>query len=225
MFESVFSGGVGIELTLGSGLLALAVSIIMGIMLSATYTLMNRRKIGVATFGVTLVILPAIVTLIIALVGNNVARAFSLAGAFAIIRFRSEQREAKEIAFVLLAMAIGLGCGTGYVLYAVIFGLILGAVAVGAELVFKNTDNRKILKVYMPENLDYSHIMDKVLAKHTKSNDLIKVKTVDLGSLYQLTYKVTLLPETNERKMIDEIRTKNGNLTVSLMDFYDVEKF
>lgn len=222
MFESIFSSDTGVNLSVETGLIALAVSVVMGIILSVAYTLLNKGKPTTRSFGITLVILPAIITIIVALVGNNVARAFSIAGIFSIIRFRSLQQDPKELAFVLLAMATGLGCGMGFIAYAVIFGLALGAVAIGAELAFRTKEEQKILRIFIPENLDYGKTLDKVLAKYTKTCNLTQVKTADLGSLYKLTYHVTLLPNINEKKMIDEIRTKNGNLTISLTNYHDV---
>lgn len=222
MFESIFSTDTGVNLTVETGLAALAVSVVMGIVLSIAYTLLNKGKPAAKSFGITLVVLPAIITIIVALVGNNVARAFSIAGIFSIIRFRSMQQDPKELAFVLLAMAIGLGCGMGFITYAVIFGIALGAVAIGAELAFRNKDEQKILRIFIPENLDYGKTLDKVLTKYTKNYNLTQVKTADLGSLYKLTYYVTLLPDTDEKKMIDEIRTKNGNLTISLTNYYEI---
>ncbi|MFV0484694.1 MAG: DUF4956 domain-containing protein [Candidatus Saccharimonadales bacterium] len=222
MFESIFSTDTGVNLSVETGLAALAVSVVMGIILSVAYTLLNKGKPTTRSFGITLVVLPAIITIIVALVGNNVARAFSIAGIFSIIRFRSMQQDPKELAFVLLAMAIGLGCGMGFIAYAVVFGLALGAVAVGAELAFRTKDEQKILRIFIPENLDYGKALDKVLEKYTKNYNLTQVKTADLGSLYKLTYHVTLLPNISEKKMIDEIRTKNGNLTISLTNYHEV---
>jgi len=225
MFESIFSTtDTGISLTLQSGLIALIVSIAMGAGLSAAYTLLNKKRGSAKSFGITLAVLPAIITVIVALVGNNVARAFSIAGIFSIIRFRSLQQDPKELAFVLLAMAVGLGCGMGLIGYAVAFGLILGLTAIAAQLIFQEKDEPKVLKILIPENLNYGQSLNKVLKKYTKTVELAQVKTADLGSLYKLTYKVVLLPNINEKDMIDELRTKNGNLTISLTNYYDREE-
>jgi hypothetical protein len=224
MFESIFTADTGVSLTLESGIIAIIAAVIMGAILSVAHIQLNKERAIARTFAITLVVLPAIITIIVALVGNNVARAFSIAGIFSIVRFRSTQQDTKELAFVLLSMAIGLGCGMGYVGYAVAFGLILGAVSVAAQLVFRDKHEYKTLKVFMPENLDYGETLNNVLAKYAKSSQLIQVKTADLGSLYKLTYKVALLPETNEKQMIDDLRTKNGNLTISLTNAYELEE-
>lgn len=224
MFESIFNTDTGVTLTLQSGLIALLAATFMGAILSTAYTILNKNRATTKSFGITLVVLPAIITVIVALVGNNVARAFSIAGIFSIIRFRSLQQDPKELAFVLLSMAIGLGCGMGLVAYAVVFGLILGLTAVAAQLVFQEKAESKILKILIPESLDYGKSLSKVIKKYTRFSELTQVKTADLGSLYKLTYRVILLPKTNEKTMIDELRTKNGNLTISLSNFHEGEE-
>ena len=225
MFESIFSStDTGVTLTIQSGLIALIASVIMGAGLSAAYTLLNKKRSSAKSFSITLAVLPAIITVIVALVGNNVARAFSIAGIFSIIRFRSLQQDPKELAFVLLAMAVGLGCGMGLIGYAIAFGLILGLTAIAAQLVFQEKGESKILKILIPENLNYRQSLNKVLKKYSKNSELTQVKTSDLGSLYKLTYKIVLLPNADEKTMIDELRTKNGNLTISLTNSYEMEE-
>lgn len=223
MFESIFSTDTGVNLTFSAGLVAMMVSTVMGIGLSVAYTVLNKDRASAKSFAITLVVLPAIITVIVALVGNNIARAFSIAGIFSIIRFRSLQQDPKELAFVLLSMAIGLGCGMGYIGYALAYGLILSATAVGAQLAFKEKREPKILKIFIPENLDYGKTLDQVLQKYTQASQLIQVKTADLGSLYKLTYRIVMSPDTDEKKMIDDLRAKNGNLTISLSNFYETE--
>lgn len=224
MFESIFDTDTGVNLTLQTGLITLIVAIAMGASLSAAYILLNKKRANSKSFGITLAVLPAIITVIVALVGNNVARAFSIAGIFSIIRFRSLQQDPKELAFVLLSMAIGLGCGMGFIGYTIVFGLILGITAVCTQLIFQEKDEPKTLKILIPENLDYGKSLNKILQKYTKSSQLIQVKTADLGSLYKLTYQIVLLPNIDEKVMIDELRTKNGNLTISLTNFHEVEE-
>lgn len=171
------------------------------------------------SFPMTLVLLPAIVTIIILLIGNSVARAFSLAGAFQIIRFRSVAGDPKDITYVLLTMAIGLACGMGFIVYAAFFTIILCVVIIVLE-VFKfgrTKTTSKILKIVIPEDLDYENAFDGVLKKYTENFNLIKIKTIDLGSLYQLTYNIITKNAISEKEFIDELRCRNGNLNVTLI--------
>lgn len=163
--------------------------------------------------------MPAVITVIILLVGNSVARAFSLAGAFSIIRFRSAPGDPKDITYVLFSMAVGLASGMGYLLYAVIVAIALCSVMIILELINygKITAIEKLLKITIPENLDYEGAFDSVLKKYTKSAILLKVKTADLGSLYELSYHVTTKEGVNDKAFIDELRCRNGNLNITLV--------
>jgi hypothetical protein len=163
--------------------------------------------------------LPAVVTVIILLVGNNVARAFSLAGAFSIIRFRSAPGDPKDITYVLFAMAVGLATGMGYLLYAVIVGVVLCVIMIVLETVKygKPRGTEKILKITVPENLDFENAFDAVLQRFTLSYKLRKMKTTDLGSLYELSYSVVTKNKINEKEFIDELRCRNGNLNITLV--------
>ncbi len=162
--------------------------------------------------------IPSIIAIIILLVGSNVARAFSLAGAFSIIRFRSEAGDPKDIAYVFFTMAAGLACGVGFFGYAILFTIvlciflvILGKVNFGAK-----KSSYKLLKVVIPEDLDYKKEFEEVFNKYTLSYELQRVKTTDLGSLYELVYIVSLYYDTDEKEFIDALRCRNGNLSIML---------
>jgi hypothetical protein len=163
--------------------------------------------------------LPAVITVIILLVGNNVARAFSLAGAFSIIRFRSAPGDPKDITYVLFSMAVGLAAGMGFLLYAVITGVLLCAVIVLLEAVGFGRAKalQKTLKITVPESLNYQNAFDEVLQRFTLSNKLRKVKLTDLGSLFELSYSVITKSDVNDKDFIDELRCRNGNLTITLV--------
>jgi len=139
----------------------------------------------------TIVILPAVISVIILLVGSNIARAFSLAGAFSIIRFRSVPGDPKDIAYVLFALAAGLACGMGYLTFGFLFTLVVCLVMLilNAIKFGQGKTTGKLLKVMIPENLDYENALEDVLNQYTVSHDLVKVKTTDLGSLYELVYQ------------------------------------
>ena len=222
MFESIFStvaGSSDTTITIGGLLIAMATALVLGIILSLTYMKTHKDKNPSQSFALTLVILPMIVTIIILLVGSNIARAFSLAGAFSIIRFRSAPGDPKDISFVLFAMAIGLSCGMGYMGYAIIVALILCAVMLALDF-FKFGRLRagsRLLKITIPENLDYQDAFDSILSKYALAWTLQKVKTTDLGSLYELHYSITTRPETRDRDFIDELRCRNGNLNITLI--------
>lgn len=220
MFESIFNTLTSDQnFTVINMLISLCVSLVLGLLISFVYMKTHKTKTLSQSFSLTLVVLPAVITVIILLVGNSVARAFSLAGAFSIIRFRSVPGDPKEITYVLFSMAVGLSCGMGYLLYGVIVTVILCVLMVILEIAkfgrLKITD--KLLKITIPENLDYQNAFDGILNQYTASYQLLKVKTVDLGSLYELQYKISGKNEMNEKDFIDDLRCRNGNLNITLV--------
>jgi hypothetical protein len=220
MFESIFAVGMETVITFPGLSASICTAFILGFIVSFVYsrTQKGKRKLS-QSFIITLVMLPAVVTVIILLVGNNVARAFSLAGAFSIIRFRSAPGDAKDITYVLFAMAIGLAAGMGFILYSVIVGLALCLVISLLEF-FKYglpKSRELMLKITVPEDLDFPNAFDGVLEKYTASANLRRIKTADLGSLYELCYGVTVKDGVNEKDFIDELRCRNGNLNITLI--------
>lgn len=206
-----------VELTLTNSILTIVVAILLGGLISLTY--MKTNPTGYSqSFTLTMVLLPAIVSIIILLIGSNIARAFSLAGAFSIIRFRSAPGDPKDIAYVLFTMAAGLACGVGAFGYAVLFTIILCILMfVLSRFNFgAKKSQQKTLKVTVPENLSYDEAFDEVFKKYNVQYELRKIRTTELGSLYELVYTVTLGQLTDQKKFLDEIRTRNGNLDLSL---------
>ncbi len=220
MFESIFETiTTDTAISVGGLLLTLGVAFILGLIISIVYMKTHPAKTPSQNFALTLIMLPIVVTVIILLVGNSVARAFSLAGAFSIIRFRSAPGDSKDITYVLLSMAIGLATGMGYILYATIITLVLCTIMVCLHLLkFGNVSTAaKILKITIPEDLDYQSAFEPVLSKYTLMSKLQRVKTTDLGSLYELVYAITTQDQLNEKEFIDMLRCRNGNLNITLI--------
>ncbi len=218
-FLSSFSASADILPSVLEFALYVLVSVVFGLVVGLTYMKTDKLKMPSQSFTLTLVILPALVTIIIMLVGSNVARAFSLGGAFAIIRFRSVAGDPKDIALVLFCMAIGLACGMGFLLYGLVITVVLCLVTIILHLVnfgFSKTE-RKLLKIQIPEDFNYKNAFNDILDKYTSVYHLTKVRTTDLGSLYEIVYTVTMSEDTDEKKMIDELRCRNGNLPISLV--------
>lgn len=218
MLDSIFSAALtSTELTFTDAILTIVIAIVLGGMISLTYMKTNPGGYS-QSFTLTMVLLPVIVAVIILLIGSNVARAFSLAGAFSIIRFRSAPGDPKDITFVLFTMAAGLACGVGSFGYAVLFTLvlctlmfILNRTGFGAR-----KTSQKTLKVTIPENLGYEEAFAEVFKKFNVRFELKKIRTTELGSLYELVYDVTLDEHTSQKEFLDAIRTRNGNLDLSL---------
>ena len=193
----------GITLTLPMAIVAMAVALIFGLVISLTYMGTHKNKYQ-QSFAITLTMLPIILTVIILFVGSNVARAFSLAGTLSIIRFRSAPGDPEDIGYIFFDIAAGLACGVGLYGYGALF--VFG----------KPNTTAKNLKITIPENLDYEGIFDEIIKKYSKDYTLQKVRTTDLGSLYELTYSVNMNKDADEKKFIDELRCRNGNLNIVL---------
>lgn len=218
MFKSIFTQTTESTISVSESITALIVAVILGILIALAYMVVNRKEGYQKNFILGLAILPGIVCVVIMLVGSNVARAFSLAGAFALVRFRSAPGTAKDISVVFFSMATGLACGLGFVTFAGTFAVIMAAVLVLLNLVNFGTykDNRRQLKIIVPENLNYMGLFDDIFNEYTSQNELKRAKTTNMGTMFELTYLVSLKQNVNEKEFIDKIRVRNGNLNVIL---------
>lgn len=220
MFESIFSTTTDVTtITATNAILTIMISFILGTIISVTYIKTSSKKGHSQNFALTMVLIPAVVAIIILLIGSNVARAFSLAGAFSIIRFRSAPGDPKDIGYVLFTMAAGLACGSGYFGYAILFTAVLCllmAILSITKFGSKKT-SQKLLKITIPEDLDYEGAFDGIIGKYTTDFELKKVKTTDLGSLYELVYTVTMENNMGQKEFIDALRCRNGNLSITLL--------
>ena len=201
------------DLTIMEYLLCTMVSIVLGIVLAAIHTYKNHCS---GNFRMTLVILPAVVQTVIMLVNGNLGTGVAVMGAFSLIRFRSLPGNSREIQSIFLAMAIGLATGMGFLALAALMLLIVGGATFLMVLIPSGHSDftERDLRVTIPENLDYYGVFDEVFEQYVKRSELMKVKTVNMGSLYELQYRIDLKDEAREKEMIDGLRCRNGNLTI-----------
>lgn len=213
MLNSIFTESVSNSITLTQMIICSFTSLGLGLGLALLHTYRNTYS---RNFIMTLAILPAVVQAVIMLVNGNLGTGVAVMGAFGLVRFRSVPGNAREIGSVFLAMAIGLATGMGYLGIAAFLLLIIGAaILILAAVPFdRQTFQKKELKVTIPENLDYCGIFDDIFLKYTKNADLLKVRTTNMGSLYELCYRIELKKAEEEKAMIDDIRCRNGNLTI-----------
>lgn len=193
------------------------VSLVLGALISLIHTFRNDYT---KSFIMTLAILPAVVCVVILMVNGNIGAGVAVAGTFSLVRFRSAPGTAREIGAIFAAMGTGLVMGMGYVGYAVLFTILTGlAVLVFAGLASESRRNlKKNLKITIPEDLNYSDVFDEVLEKYTKSYRLKQVKTSNMGSLFKLSYEIVLKDSSTEKEFIDNLRTRNGNLEISVSE-------
>ncbi len=167
-------------------------------------------------FVVTLALLPAMVQLVIMIVNGNLGAGVAVMGAFSLVRFRSIPGSAKDIGSIFFSMAIGLATGMGYISVAFLFLVIVGLMTLFLNTVSFGEQKKieKELKITIPENLDYAGLFDDLFARYTKGSELIRVKTTNMGSLYELSYRIILGSPEIEKNFIDELRCRNGNLNI-----------
>ena len=205
MLDSILTSG----LTLPTFLICTAASLILGLLTALVCMYRQRCSRG---FAVTLAILPAMVQMVILLVNGNIGAGVAVAGAFSLVRFRSAPGTAREIGVIFLAMAIGLAAGMGYTGLAVLFFVIVAAVML--LLTRFNFGGSKILRITIPENLDYEGLFDDLFQKYAENCSLEKVKTSNMGTMYELQYRIALKDAKIPKAFFDEIRCRNGNLNI-----------
>jgi len=193
--------------------LALLASLCMGLIVACLYMYRNTYS---KNFVVTLALLPAMVQLVIMLVNGNLGVGVAVMGAFSLVRFRSIPGSARDIGSIFFAMAIGLATGVGQVAAAALFLIIVGLMTVILnKLSFGEPKTiEKELKISIPENIDYAGLFDDLFARHTRRWELIKVKTTNMGSLYELSYLIVLKNTTVEKNFLNALRCRNGNLSI-----------
>lgn len=210
MLNSIITGT---EITLGAFLICTAVSLALGLGVA----LLCMYKSGYTqSFIVTLAMLPAVVQVIIMLVNGNIGTGVAVAGAFGLVRFRSAPGTAKEIGMIFLAMAIGLATGMGYVVLAALFFAVMALFILAlSRLRFGGgNENERELKITIPENLDYEGLFDDLFRQYARSVRLDRVKTSNMGTLYELDYRIVLKEERVPKEFLDELRCRNGNLNI-----------
>lgn len=217
LFRGIFDTDMTRVITVTDFLLCVGVALVAGLLLAGSYMYRSRYT---KSFVMTLALLPAVVCVVIMMVNGNVGTGVAVAGAFSLVRFRSVPGTAREISMLFVAMGAGLIAGMGYLGYCVLFVLVLclfcllySHLDLGAR---KNAALYKTLTVTIPEDLNYTDVFEDILKEYTAKYELVRVRTANLGSLYRLTYDVTLKDAAREKELIDAIRCRNGNLEISV---------
>lgn len=215
VFDSILSN----EFTMENCIVILLVSLLLGFIISLVYHFI-KRKVGYnKEFLTTLIMLPVIVSLVVYFVRDNIAGGLSLAGIFALTRFRSEQKNTEDLSYIFMSVGVGLACGLGYVIASSLICIILLLVLLVIHFTNYGMPNSKnmTLKIIVPEDINYEGIFDEILNKYCYDYHLNKIKTSDFGTMFELTYFINVKDKRLNKEMIDEIRVKNGNMNVTLI--------
>lgn len=216
MFNTIFDTTVS-GLDVPSALIAAGVALLLGIALAITHAKTTQTTKGLM---VTLAVLPVLVMAVMIMINGNLGTSIAILGAFSLIRFRSLEGRAKDLLAIFAAMMIGLACGMGHVL----FGTVIMAIYILAVVILTFTPilepdrHERVLKIIIPEDLDYEDVFADIFKKYTSRSRLVRMKTMNMGSLYKLTYDVKLRHGVKEKEFLDEIRVKNCNLKVLLSE-------
>lgn len=212
MFESIISST---GLTADSAIICTAASLGFGLLAALLYRLGSKKPSR--SLLITLIILPTLVQAVIMLVNGSVGAGIAVMGAFNLVRFRSVPGCAKDICYIFYTMCIGLATGMGYIGFAVLLAIAVGIVLAVLGFIpwFRNSQH-KLLRIVIPENLEYNGVFDEIFKEYLSSAELVQVKTTAMGTLFDLRYEVTEKDPSRQKEMLDKIRTLNGNLTISI---------
>ena len=207
------AAGQSSSIAMTTFLIDIGAALIIGFMIALVHMYKSSYT---KSFVVTVAVLPAVVAMVIMMVNGSIGAGIAVAGTFSLVRFRSAPGSAKEIAAVFLAMAAGLACGMGFLLYAFLFvAIILMAILLYSLSKFGSQSNKaRTMTVTIPEVLDYTDVFDDLFKKYTDEYKLTQMKTSNMGSLFKLTYSLKLKSEAAEKDFVDEIRCRNGNLEI-----------
>ena len=205
-----------VNMQTGAGcLFAMGMALLCGFIIAVIYRLGTDRPSKYMM--VTTLIMPAVVQAVIMLVNGSIGTGVAVAGAFSLVRFRSVPGSSRDICILFLAMASGLACGMGYVGYSVLFTLAISLIILAADKLIPSENSRKarLLRILVPEDMDYCGLFDDIFGEYTSSHRLNTVKSVRMGTMFDLQYTITMKDLAKEKEMLDKIRCRNGNLTVS----------
>jgi uncharacterized membrane protein YhiD involved in acid resistance len=170
-----------------------------------------------------MIIMGVTVSVIMLVIGSNIARAFTLVGALSIIRFRNPVKDSRDVAFIFLTMAIGMAVGTGFYLTALIFTIVISFIVyflsrfgIGAT-----TSREVLLKLLVPASLDYHTAFSEVFLRHLRDHALLSVESVEDGRSNELVYSVEFKPGADESGFLGELRAATGGRRVALLTGQD----
>ena len=212
MLESIFTNN---DLTVTNLLICSSVSLILGLIIALVHKITSKYS---KNFLITLAVLPVLVMTIIFMTNGNLGTSIAIVGAFSLVRFRSLPGTSKEIMSIFFAMTIGLAMGMGAIVYAIIMTVLVSLVIIIlSKTKFGESNNKdKILKVVIPEDMDYENVFDEIFNKYLNNNHINNVKTINMGSLFEICYTINEKNNISEKSFLDDIRVRNGNLKISL---------
>lgn len=220
MFDSIYSATVAPS----EFFIMAAAALVTGFLYS---WLMSFRIRSTKRFFIVVTLIPFIVAAVITFVNGNIGAGVAIGGAFSLIRFRSAQGSADEIAAILIAMGSGIAFGMGYIAYGVLILICLSVLFFLFSMLpifeHKGLAKDKLLRITIPESLEYHDVFDDTFAHYLKNYESVGVKTTGMGSMFRLSFRIEMKDSSEEKAFIDELRTKNGNLEIAITPYADAQ--
>ena len=218
-----------------SVLVALMVTAIAFIISTLFTFIISFKMRATKSFFITSALMPMIVAAVISMVAifldntsSGAIRIATIAVALGLIRFRSTNGRAEELLLLFAGIATGLVCGLGYVIFALIFAIVVAFlfIVLSSTNLFNNKkfNDEKLLKITIPESLEYSEVFSDTFSTYLKTNELLEVKTTGMGAMFKLSYRIVFNDIKEEKQFIDELRTRNGNLEISVLPYVSDSK-
>lgn len=213
MFGSILASTTSITVT--EYIVCSLISVVLGTVVALIHCFRNTYSKNLI---LSLVVIPMVVQSIVMLVNGNVGTAVAVLGAFSLVRFRSQPGNAREITSIFTVMSVGLAMSRGYVGVAAALVVLVGVVSIVLTLLRfgDSTNGMKELRITIPENIDFEGIFDEIFEKYTSKCEMKRVKSTNMGSLFELTYSICEKKGISEKAFIDDLRCRNGNLNISI---------
>ncbi|MFC4050171.1 DUF4956 domain-containing protein [Actinomadura syzygii] len=203
--------------------IAMALSFALSAMIGWIYRATHRNVSYSQSYVQTLVVLGMLISLIMLVVGSNIARAFALVGALSVVRFRNAIKETRDVGFIFLVMGVGMAVGTRFYTLAVV-----AAVAISLVIMIMHRFNwfalsvrRQVVKVQVPPDEDYAPVIQDVLIRHTDEFELVSMETIRGGALVELMYTVRIKKGSEPADVIAALRERNQGQPVTVLTGYD----
>lgn len=230
MISKIFENNLTLSI-----LISILSVILLSILFGYLYTKINKNKIYKKEFVYTLILIPIIVVGLVSVTSviidtlintdSQIERAIvALAGAILVIRFRTKNIEPLDLTYIFFEFVYSFIIGLGYLYLGLVFyGLFIITTVIINKINIVKLDNTYILRICMPEDLEFEEEFKETLGKYTKYNRLYKIKSADMGTTFILTYYIDLIDSKNIKAMLDDIRIKNGNMSITLNKKMEVD--
>ena len=216
--KSLYSINIS-TITLKNALTIIGIALLLSLATALVYIFTHRKVGHVSSLIVTMILLGPIASIVVVCIGSNLARAISIGGGLALIRFRNTIEDPKALIYLFLSLAIGMACGTGFIGLAIVGVILVLASLVIMNLIKLDAFGGRMMKltIIIPESLDFYGVFEPTLKKYCSFSNLDKIRTTDYGTLLELTYRIKLKDMAKQKELMDEVRVKNGNLNVTIV--------